>query len=105
MWLLPSAPQQAQRLKIDNTLITEGNTERAFEVSKAGEIVWEYIAPARAGGPGVIGLALYRAYRIPYGWVPWQLRHYKCPEPEPESWEWNELILGAEESSLSTDMK
>jgi hypothetical protein len=55
-----------QRLPNGNNLICEGNLGRIFEVTKEGKIVWEYIAPARAGGPGVIGLAVYRAYRIPY---------------------------------------
>lgn len=70
---------KAQRLPNGNTLIDEGNLGRVFEVTRAGEIVWEYIAPARAGGPGVIGLAVYRAYRVPYWYVPWYLLHRGCP--------------------------
>lgn len=34
-----------QRLANDNTLICEGATGRIFEVTPAGEIVWEYISP------------------------------------------------------------
>jgi hypothetical protein len=72
-----------QRLPNGNTLICEGNMGRVFEVTRKGKIVWEYIAPARAGGPGVIGLAVYRAYRVPYWWVPRHLLRVECPEPEP----------------------
>ena len=59
-----------QRLPNGNTLITEGNQARIFEVNPAGEIVWEYIASSLPGGPGVIGRALYRAYRYPVSWRP-----------------------------------
>ena len=42
----------AQRLVNGNTLITEANMGRVFEVTKEGEVVWEYCA-----GTGVRGLA------------------------------------------------
>ena len=38
-----------QRLPNGNTLIGEGSTGRAFEVTPAGEIVWEYVNPVDAG--------------------------------------------------------
>jgi hypothetical protein len=38
-----------QRLPNGNTLITESNNGRAFEVTPDGLIVWEYISPFRAG--------------------------------------------------------
>lgn len=38
-----------QRLSCGNTLITESNQGRAFEVAPDGRIVWEYISPYRAG--------------------------------------------------------
>ena len=56
----------AQRLPNGNTLITEGPTGRVFEVNAQRKIVWEYINPAT--GPG--GNAVYRAYRLPYDWIP-----------------------------------
>jgi len=59
----------AQRLPNGNTLITEGSDGRVFEVTASHEIVWEYINPYW----GKISLPLnmvYRAYRLPYGWVP-----------------------------------
>ena len=45
----------AQRLPNGNTLICEGATGRIFEVTKGGEIVWEFINPERK--------AMFRAYR------------------------------------------
>ena len=66
----------AQRLPNGNTLITEGSDGRVFEVTPQHEIVWEYINPY--WGTGALALnMIYRAYRVPYEWVP-QLE--KLPE-------------------------
>jgi len=60
----------AQRLPNGNTLITAGAGGRLFEVTREGAIVWEYMFPIFAGtGPNPSN-AVYRAYRIPYGWIP-----------------------------------
>jgi hypothetical protein len=58
----------AQRLANGNTMITEGADGRIFEVTSGGEIVWEYVSPyfAQNGTTNRV----YRAYRVPYGWVP-----------------------------------
>jgi hypothetical protein len=52
----------AQRLPNGNTLISEGNEGRVFEVTKAGEIVWEWLNPE-------IGelrrVQIYRMERLP----------------------------------------
>jgi len=56
----------AQRLVNGNTLITEGAGGRLFEVTPQKRIVWEYINPAPDGGSN----AVYRAYRVPYEWIP-----------------------------------
>ena len=58
----------AQRLPNGNTLITEGAGGRIFEVTKDHEIVWEYISPFT----GIDGKTntVYRAYRLPYDWIP-----------------------------------
>ena len=60
-----------QRLPNGNTLVTEGTTGRLFEVVSDGTIVWEYINPlfARGAGPRPSN-AVYRAYRLPYAWIP-----------------------------------
>jgi len=72
----------AQRLPNGNTLITEGATGRIFEVTSEYEIVWEYISPYIGGrvelpgntpGPAAPprkSSMVYRAYRIPYDWIP-----------------------------------
>ena len=59
----------AQRLPNGNTLICEGSDGRVFEVTAEHEIVWEYVCPYK----GHISLPMnwvYRAYRVPYSWVP-----------------------------------
>ena len=75
----------AQRLPNGNTLITEGAPGRVFEVTAKNETVWEYMQ-APGSGPGGSN-AVYRAYRIPYDWLP-QVKH--APEvpiakPDPAS--------------------
>jgi hypothetical protein len=59
----------AQRLPNGNTLITEGADGRLFEVTTAGAIVWEYVSPFFGEGANA-GNRVYRAYRLPYDWVP-----------------------------------
>jgi hypothetical protein len=58
----------AQRLANGNTLITEGAPGRVFEVAADGTIVWEYQSPFFTGPR--TGNAVYRAYRLPYAWLP-----------------------------------
>jgi Arylsulfotransferase (ASST) len=59
----------AQRLPNGNTLITEGADGRVFEVTTGGDIVWEYVSPYfGTDAPGTN--RVYRAYRLPYAWVP-----------------------------------
>lgn len=61
----------AQRLPNGNTLITEGSDGRIFEVTKEYEIVWEYISPYQFTGGGLNKMNMvYRAYRVPYEWIP-----------------------------------
>lgn len=58
----------AQRLPNGNTLITEGSGGRLIEVTAEHEIVWEYISPY--WGKHHYTNMVYRAYRVPYDWVP-----------------------------------
>jgi hypothetical protein len=54
----------AQRLASGHMLICEGQWGRVFEVTPAGEIVWEYINPHHGEQrPGVLANWLFRAYR------------------------------------------
>jgi outer membrane protein assembly factor BamB len=59
----PSAISNAQRLWNGNTLITEGEDGRLFEVTGDGAIVWEYINPFWFG-PSETNVVT-RAYRYP----------------------------------------
>jgi hypothetical protein len=67
----------AQRLPNGNTLITEGADGRLFEVTTEHEIVWEYISPYY--GKKKNQNMVYRAYRLPYHWIP----QMKKPEERP----------------------
>ena len=58
----------AQRLPNGNTLITEGAPGRLFEVTSDRTIVWEYMYPLFGGANA--SNAVYRGYRVPYGWIP-----------------------------------
>ncbi len=61
----------AQRLENGNALITEGSDGRIIEVTPNHEIVWEFINPyTKEFAPGFSTNMVYRAYRIPYSWVP-----------------------------------
>ncbi len=53
----------AQRLPNGNTLICEGPSGRFFEVTAAGEIVWEYINPAASQTPQGTQNSVFRAER------------------------------------------
>jgi hypothetical protein len=55
----------AQRLANGNTLICEGCHGRIFEVTTAGEVVWEYVSPYFFQEPGRVGLNnwVFRAFR------------------------------------------
>lgn len=58
----------AQRLPNGNTLITNGAVGQVQEITPDHEIVWEYISPyyTQKGKYNLV----YRAYRIPYDYVP-----------------------------------
>jgi len=61
----------AQRLPNGNTLITEGAKGRILEVTSDYEIVWEYMNPYLWDTDiHMIRNLIYRAYRVPYDWVP-----------------------------------
>jgi hypothetical protein len=58
----------AQRLPNGNTLIAEGSGGRIIEVTADHRLVWEYISPY--WGKHFKMNMVYRAYRVPYEWVP-----------------------------------
>jgi hypothetical protein len=69
----------AQRLANGNTLVTEGPSGRLFEVTQDGMIVWEYVYPVFNGPRN----SVYRAYRIPYDWIPQLARPQERPVTPP----------------------
>lgn len=72
-----------QRLPNGNTLIDEGADGQMIEVTPEKEIVWEFINPIRNEHmPELMQFAVYRAYRVPYHWVP-QLERPKEHSVEP----------------------
>ena len=58
----------AQRLPNGNTMICEGSGGRLLEVTNEHQLVWEYISPY--WGKEFKLNMVYRAYRLPYEWVP-----------------------------------
>lgn len=56
----------ARRLPNGNTLITEGQSGRVFQVTAEGQTVWEYVSPFFGKGRN----GLYRATPVPYDWAP-----------------------------------
>jgi hypothetical protein len=55
----------AERLPNGNTLVTESDRGRAFEVTPAKEIVWEFENPHRAGDEGEFIATLFELTRLP----------------------------------------
>ena len=55
----------AARLSNGNTLISESDYGRAFEVTPDGEIVWEFLNPHRAGESDRYIATLYEVIRLP----------------------------------------
>jgi hypothetical protein len=77
LWAFRSAfIGSARRLPNGNTLIDEGMNGRFFQVTPAGEIVWEYVSPyfastnATGASRPVTSNLVYRAQPVPYVWVP-----------------------------------
>lgn len=63
----------ADELPNGNVLITESNNGRVFEVTRKGEIVWEFLSPHRAGEAGEFVATLPELIRLPMdfplGWL------------------------------------
>ncbi len=57
-----------QRQPNGNTLICEGSNGRFFEVTRAGEIVWEYVNPFVKGGKNPDS-TVYRVAKVPENWL------------------------------------
>ncbi|WP_457798203.1 aryl-sulfate sulfotransferase [Methylocystis sp. S23] len=80
----------ARRLPNGNTFIDEGQIGRFFQVTPAGEIVWEYINPyPRRGkdqdGRATVNYSVYRAQPVPYEWAPEGTPHDESAVTPPEN--------------------
>jgi hypothetical protein len=79
-----------RRLPNGNTFIDEGMNGRFFQITPAGEIVWEYVSPYFAAQPfGPAGKkvqtnAVYRAQPVPYDWAPPDTPHSERAVIPPE---------------------
>ena len=73
----------AQRLPNGNTMITNGSVGQFMEVTPDKEIVWEYISPY-FNTVGKYNL-VYRAYRVPYDYVPQLKKPREKPVLPPEN--------------------
>lgn len=75
----------ARRLPNGNTLIDEGMNGRLFQITPAGDIVWEYVSPyfgdsaVGGGGRQVRTNWVYRAQPVPFDWVPEGTPHSERP--------------------------
>ncbi len=71
----------ARRLPNGNTFIDEGQSGRLFQVTRDGDIVWEYVNPYprhdkdAATGKVAVNRQLYRAQPVPFDWVPADTPH------------------------------
>ena len=54
-----------QRLPNGNTLVTESENGRAFELAPGGRRVWQYDTPHRAGAEGALVAVLFEVERLP----------------------------------------
>jgi len=73
----------AQRLPNGNTMITEGADGRVFETTSEGDIVWEFVSPYY-GKKNDKRNMIYRAYRVPYDWIPQLDQPTETPVVPPE---------------------
>ena len=85
----------AQRLPNGNTFICEGTSGRFMEFTPDNELVWEYNYPKIGGG------LIYRAYRIPYDWIPQLPEQKEVPIERIDNSEW--VLPGAEKFDIEAD--
>lgn len=94
-----------QRLRNDNTLITESQKGRVFEISRDGRVVWDYISPRRhRGGDTVVRVP--RAFRLPHGYFTSSFRERLRQESAGRSRAAGAIAVGRAscESSSSEDV-
>jgi hypothetical protein len=84
-----SLVSSARRLPNGNTLIDEGMDGRLFQITPAGDIVWEYVNPypgkSIVDGKPFLNSLVYRAQAVPYDWVPEGTPHSERAVREPDT--------------------
>jgi hypothetical protein len=60
-----------QRLPNGNTVVTESEAGRAFEVTPAGEVVWRFDSPHRPPDRPELVATLFEVLRVPTEDVKW----------------------------------
>jgi hypothetical protein len=83
----------AQRLPNGNTLIAETTYGRILEVTRESEIVWEYVSPYSTSEK-VHSARMFRAYRVPYEWIPQLARPVEKPVIPPKNGEFKVSPVG-----------
>ncbi|MCB1672442.1 MAG: aryl-sulfate sulfotransferase [Gammaproteobacteria bacterium] len=73
----------AQRLPNGNTPINEGMDGRIFELTPESKIVWEYVSPY-FNNDNIRTHRVYRAYRVPYDWIPQLEKPIELPVVPPD---------------------
>lgn len=91
------------RLPNGNTLIMESMYGRVIEVTRDHEIVWEYISPFNLKEK-VFSSCIYRAYRLPYDWVPQLEKPVEKPVVPPDNSEFRIAALDLDKSVYEVDM-
>ena len=72
----------SQRLPNGNTLITESDNGRAFEVTPDSEIVWEFYNPHRAGESDQYIATIFKMTRVPADFpLDWLGKDFANPKP------------------------
>jgi len=69
IWTFFSHISVAQRQPNGNTLICEGSNGRIFEVTSAGEIVWENVNPFPNRTRKIPNATIFRAAKVPETWL------------------------------------
>lgn len=97
-----------QRLPNGNTLIDQGADGLFIEVTSAGEKVWEFLNPiSRKGTPDSIRYSVYRAYRVPYDWIPQLSRpeEIAVTPPDIETYRVPGAMAFGDPEKVSTDIR
>jgi hypothetical protein len=64
----------SRRLPNGNILITESDNGRALEITRAGQVVWEFYNPYRAGENNELIATLFDLFRVDDDYFPWLTR-------------------------------